>query len=204
MGCVRLRSRGGGLNNSVITYIDYMPLGILTDDQLEAELIGNDKKQNTNARIVDQKPLGRNGKEEVPESARKLIGEMAINGASPEIISKEFGISPSSISAYKNGATSTATYNQPDPQLKDHVTEARNKIVKRARRKLLMALDNIDDEKLSDCKPRDLAGIAKDMSAVIKNMEPEKSENNNNGTQFIFLVPPMKKESDYPTIDVLD
>lgn len=175
-----------------------MPLGILTDDQFESEIT----KQN--GVFVNLPNKGRNGKVAVPESGRKLIGELAINGASTDELVREFGISASSISAYKNGATSTATYHQPNEDLKNHVMEARNKIVRRARKKLMQALDHITPDSMADCKARDLSGIAKDMSSIIRNMEPDDEKEKSTNNQFIFMVPPMKKEIDFPVIDVTD
>ncbi len=190
-----------------------MPLGILSDEEFESEiskskngngkLSDNNGQQETNARF-DFLKRGRGPVEEKPESARKLIGEMAIQGEPAKVIEREFGISASSISAYKNGATSTASYNQPDENLKKHTDGVRDKIVKRAKKKLFMALDGINEDKLADCDAKGLSSVAKDMSTVIRNMEPEVSEKNNIHGNFIFLVPPMRKETDYPIIDVTE
>ena len=187
-----------------------MPLGILTDDEFDQEVAkansnGSLKKpsEETLARIV-QIERGRGNKQETPESARKLISELAINGADVSEIAHEFNVSPSSISAYKHGSTSTASYNEPNKELRKHNNLVRDRIIKKARKKLVLAIDSIDEQKIADCDARGLAGIAKDMSAVIKNLEPEIKESGNLNAQFVFFAPQVKKEIDYPIIDVID
>jgi hypothetical protein len=176
-----------------------MALGILSDEDLEKEL---NKTNSPKGEVRDSPNKGRGDKLETPESARKLISELAINGNDVNQISEEFGISLSSISAYKNGANSTASYNQPDEKLRSHTNLVRDRIVKRARRKLNLALENITEDKLANAKVRDLSGIAKDMSQVIRNMEPDEDPKIANNNQFIFMVPAMAKEDKYPIIDV--
>lgn len=178
-----------------------MPLGILSDEEMESE-ISKLSQNNKQAKIIDIEK-GRGPKAETPESARKLIAELAISGAYTQEISKEFNISASSISAYKNGANSTASYNESNPELTKSNNSVRERIASKARKKLIRALNCIDNDKLSECKARDLSGIAKDMSSVIKNMEPEVKDVQN-GTQFIFFAPHIRKESDYSVIDVLN
>src|SRR4249920_401404 len=57
------------------------------------------------------------GHVEVPQSLRKLIAEEAILGTPSNDLQKSFGVSASSVAAYKNGATSCATYNSPNRDL---------------------------------------------------------------------------------------
>jgi hypothetical protein len=67
------------------------------------------------------------------------------------------------------------------------------------------AMEAITDEKLTYADPKDLAGIAKDMSVIIKNLEPkETNEGNNtvNGPQFVIYAPQFKKESSFDVIEV--
>src|ERR1700694_506265 len=103
-----------------------MPLGILTDDQLNKELgktvISNIEKAIeksdkfeivTPAKVVDIK-RGRGNQLEIPNEIRALVAEEVISGARAKDVSKSFGISESSISAYKHDATSTASYDNPN------------------------------------------------------------------------------------------
>jgi len=172
-----------------------MAIGIVTDEEFEDELTDE---------LVEIKELniGRGEQKEVPNSLRKIIGEESIkeghkNGTE---LAKQFGISSSSVSAYAKGATSTSSYHEPNEELKEHIDNSKNQIAVEARSKLLSSLAQITEEKLSGAKVRDLAGVAKDMSAIVKNTEQIDSENS--GVQFVFLVPPKRKEESFEVIDV--
>lgn len=165
-----------------------MALGIVADADFEAQ-------------VIDLARKGRGSVKQVPTALRKLIAEESINGAPAKELSDVFGISPSSISAYKNGATSTASYNQPDTELSKHVNDVRSDIGDKARARLLSAIEAITPEKIEAAKLRDIASVAKDMSAVIKNMEPE-GEERAKTNNFIFFSPNQKEETAYKVIDV--
>jgi len=141
---------------------------------------------------------------EVPEGLRKIIGEEAtINGrASALDLADRFGVSPSSVSAYTHGSTSTATYDD-RPNLA-HINEAKLRVAKKARNKLIIALNSLTKEKIENAKAKDIAGVAKDMAAVIKTMEPEQSKNptGNTGPTFIFYSPQMRSEKVFDIVQV--
>lgn len=189
-----------------------MPMGIVSDKDFDSEFgklnPTKDKESKSvpttvDAEVIDAPTRGR-GKDnfEVPDGLRKLIGEeSAINGRQAGVeLASSFGISPSSVSAYDVGATSTSTYdtrpNEP------HINRSKEKVAKRARNKLLGALKHITKEKLESSNAKDLAGIAKDMAAVIKVMEPEppKAVVNDNGPKFVFYAPQFKKETNYEVV----
>jgi hypothetical protein len=143
------------------------------------------------------------GNIEVPESLRKVIGEeSAIQGrASALEIAGNFGISPSSVSAYNQGAHSTASYDaRPDIQ---HINGAKARIAKKARNRLVIALNSLTQEKIESAKVKDIAGVAKDMAAVIRTMEPEQPKmNDHNGPTFIFYSPQMRSEKVFDVVHV--
>jgi hypothetical protein len=182
-----------------------MPMGIVNNSEFEKELNNltppspSSKKE---FEIVDMPAKGRGNNPEVPDALRKVIGETsAIHGREEAIeFAKNFGISPSSVSAYANGSTSTTTYDE-RPNA-NHINGAKERIGKKALNKLALALGGITKEKLSEANARTLAGIAKDMSAVVKNMEPDaKSPTiNENGPQFIFYAPQYRKEEHYDVV----
>lgn len=178
--------------------------GIVDDSDFESQLESLKKDSRVEpraAKIVDIN-RGRGNTPEVPSELRKIIGEESIQGTPAKELSKLFGVSESSISAYKNDATSTASYHESDVDLKTHNTAVRNDIIDKSRTKLLQALETITPEKLTDIKPRDAAGIAKDMSAIIKNMEPDHADRGGQvNQQFIFYAPRTKQESDFEIID---
>lgn len=192
-----------------------MPMGIVSDKEFDSALSDAQKsiKKDTNTReessspvptIIDSPSKGRGNNPEVPNSLRQVIGEeSAINGRDAALeMARQFGISPSSVSAYANGATSTASYND-RPNL-PVINQAKERIAKRARGKLMRALNKITDDKLDSASAKDLAGIAKDMSAVVRTMEPEQPKSPNGdtgkGPTFVFYAPQFHKEEHYDIV----
>jgi hypothetical protein len=193
-----------------------MGMGIVSDDDFNKELskcISPSNKSNkvtetVTGKVIDINNPGRkSGDNNVPESLRKIIGEESqINGrASALEIAKQFGISPSSVSAYNNGAHSTATYETKEPVLQTHIDNSKQRVISKARAKLVQSLNRITPQKLNDAKVRDLSGIAKDMSVIIKNMEPPVEENKNERNPlpaFILYAPTFIKEETFDVIHV--
>lgn len=176
-----------------------MPLGIVSDNDFEAELTSISPPK---VEFISPNSPGRSpGDNNVPPSLRKIISDSAIKGESPESIKKAFGTSLSSISAYKNGSTSTASYNSPNSELTSFNQSTRLRISTRAKSRILMAMKHITDDKLKNVKARDLAGIAKDMSHVVKNMEGDSSAGNQNNN-FVFVTPQNRSENEFDVIHV--
>lgn len=177
-----------------------MPIGVVSDDDLEAEL---DRLSGKRVEIREQPSPGRKeGDVNVPTPLKKVIGETAIEDRSSALaLAEQFDVSPSSVSAYKKGATSTASYDEPHPELAPHISQKKDKVAKKARRTLMAAMRHITDSKLESAKPRDLAGIAKDMSAIVRNMEPE-NQGDDNSVKFVFVAPQIRKEESFEVIDV--
>lgn len=186
-------------------------LGIVSDEQFDQE-VSNSKTvippKPFNAEVIQKSDRGRGkGNNEVPEGLRKIIGEESvINGRQSALeLANEFGISPSSVSAYAKGATSTATIAKPEKTLVNYLTSRKNRASKKALRTLHATLDAITPDKLQDVKARDLAGIAKDMSVIAKNMEPENSKTGESNTpKFVVYAPTIRDERTYETIVVND
>ena len=183
-------------------------MGIISDDELNKQL---EELENGHTRDLIQSPCevidiarGRGHKSETPDSLRKVIGETAIEGASPKSISEAFGVSPSSISAYKNGATSTASYNQPDRALLTHTNQVRNKIVDKANKRILAALKNITPDRIRDAKLKDISSLAKDMSAVVRNIEPNRDANIINAPTYVIFAPRVKREDEYEVVEAIN
>lgn len=185
-----------------------MAMGIVNDNDFNKEITSLNKKIEKpviTGQIIDPPDLGRQkGSVEVPNGLRNLIGTESIeNGrASALALADSFGISPSSVSAYANGATSTSTYDQKPNGNK--IQQVKDRISKRARVKLMNALRHITDDKLTSAKARDLAGIAKDMSGIVKNMEESNGPNgpSGGGPTFIFYSPRIRNEESFKVIDI--
>lgn len=187
-----------------------MPLGIVSDSELEKE-ISNSGQNNAPPIIPIVSPIvgevitiekGRgHGSLEVPDSLRKIIGETSeLEGRKQALaLAESFGVSPSSVSAYSNGSTSTSSMDR-QPNL-DHINQAKERISKRARKVLNRALANITEAKLSDAKAPELAQVARSMGAIVKDMEPEKARiDERQGPQFIFYAPQIISEQKFETV----
>lgn len=175
-----------------------MPMGIVSDSDYESE-----KTKLIKPTVIIPEVLNKEKGPNVPDSLRKIIGEeSALNGRTSAVdLARQFGISPSSTSAYAHGSTSLATYDK-QPNVA-HVNGAKERIAIKARKKLNLALTHITDQKLSEAKVRDIAGIARDMSVIVKNMEPDIPQvEKNTGPTFVIYSPPVKSEDDYGIIKV--
>lgn len=191
-----------------------MPLGLISDDDFDSELknssvpnySGPNPPVTITGEIVLPKPLGRQGPE-VPDTLRKIIGETSnIEGRSEALdLARNFGISNSSVSAYANGATSTASYNEPSNLLRAHIDSAKLKVSKRASNKLMKALSFIDDDKLESSKAIELSTIAKNLAGVVKDMEPDIPKNPigiGGGNQIILYAPRLIAEGALDSVRV--
>jgi len=182
-----------------------MPIGIVTDDEFNAEL---EKLSGRNeSRRNESHPQGRTSEDpNTPESLRKIIGETSvIDGRKAALtLASQFGISPSSVSAYAKGATSTASYNSPVSSIISHINKSRRRAIKKASTTLNSALSAITQDKLDYSDAKDLSGIAKDMSVIIKNLEPpaETTSSTANPPQFVIYAPQFKQENNFDTICV--
>ncbi len=185
-----------------------MAMGVVSDKDFEKELINSSVPTTVDAVVNPIVRPGRNsGDNNVPDSLRKIIGETSeIDGRSDALdLASRFGISASSVSAYSNGSRSTDTMNK-QPAL-NHINQAKERISKRARIKLFKALDNITDDKLIDAKAIDLASVARSLSAVVKDMEPEVARDSNEGKNqptFIIYSPQIREERHYDVINARD
>jgi len=188
-----------------------VPIGIVSDEDFLKEsnnsgiIKPNEPKSLPEGTVEDIKRGRPPNKKEVPEELREIIAKSAINGEGTGLeIANAFDVSPSSVSAYKVGANSTTQYNQPNDSLLSAVTDHKDKISKRATRTLMAALKNITTEKLGAVKARDLAAIAKDMSAIIADMEPKVpvTQQNQNNVQFVFMAPRVKTIDEYQIMTV--
>lgn len=181
-----------------------MALGIVSLDEFDLEInrFSNDENKNNQTARIENINRGRGeGNTEVPDALRKIIGETAIEVGNKETLAElagPLGISSSSMTAYKNGARSTASYDSPAPDLKKHVDDKRVRISNKAKSRLMHALNEITPDKLKDVKARDLAGIAKDMAVVVRQMEPESvSDEKTRNIQFVFFAPQVRKEESF-------
>ena len=186
-----------------------MPIGLVSDLEFEKELESH--LPVSQKRVPSSDPSNERGRKEgdvnVPESLRKIIGETSvIDGRQSALeLASQFGISASSVSAYAVGATSTKTYDSPSQEIVKHINKSRARAVKKASHVLNSALAAVTQEKLDYTDARDLSGIAKDMSVIIKNLEPQHVPDEGNAKQtpqFILYAPTFRDERTFETITV--
>lgn len=183
-----------------------MPLGVLSDEEFLKELEKNQPKKDL-AKILDKPSEGRPaGKENTPDVIRKIIGEEKLEGASSAELAKLFNVGPQAPTTYASGATTTGEgYGRKDEGLKKHLSGVKERISRRAGNKLMRALDSITPEKLVKLEARDASSIAKDMSTIIRNMEPkDDGPLVNVNSNFVFYAPKLQQEEAYEVIDVVD
>lgn len=160
-----------------------------------------DEVHNPGARIhqIEKgRPIGRHNR--TPEEREIIAGEALIHGNQYALSNHD--VSQSSISAYKKGATSTASYDNPDNDLLNSVSNQRLKIASVAHGKLSAALDQITHEKLASANLKTIASVAQSMSAIVKNMEPDNPIQSNQNIQFTFYAPRARTEDAYEVIDM--
>lgn len=185
-----------------------MSIGLVSSSEFEEEMYGL-KKSDGQGSIVEKPTRGReSGDVNVPDSLRQIIGETSVIDGRKEALklASQFGISDSSVSAYSKGATSTATYDKPKESIIAHINKSRQRAIKKASGTLNHALAAITQEKLDYSDAKDLSSIAKDMSAIIKNLEPPTPTNGNGDgvkqTQFVVFAPQFRKEESFDVINV--
>lgn len=186
-----------------------MPLGIVDASTFEKDLIdsslSNDKiNELKSGQVIDIPHKGRSvGDNNVPSSLRKIIGEESnINGRTNALtIAKSFGISPSSASAYNNGATSTDSYHTPSKDLSSHITNAKMKVTKRAMSRLLKSMNYMTDDKFESASLIELASVAKNMSGIVTEFSPNDDNNDKiRPTQFIVMAPQIINENKFDVV----
>mgnify|MGYP001163227428 FL=1 len=175
-----------------------MPLGIISDDAMQAEL-ERLEKVGPRALIIHKPGVGRTPeKENTPESIRKVIATEPLE-ARGELASL-FNVGIDSVSNYRDGNNARTIEN---PELKLVALGARERVAKKARNRLNLALNHITEDKLSDAKLSEISSVARDMSTIVKNMEPPAEQGGNKlNAQFVFFAPRLKSESDYDSVIV--
>jgi hypothetical protein len=185
-----------------------MSMGIVNDSDFDSELerLKNPPNHVHTPVVIKDIERGRTpGAVGVPSGLRKIIGDESItNGRQSALeLAQGFGISASSVSAYAAGATSTATYD--DRPNAATINSAKERISKKARAKLMLSLNHMTADKMDTTNAKDLSSIAKDMSVVIKNMEPPPINNpgmDASKPAFVIYSPQIRQENHFQTVVV--
>lgn len=189
-----------------------MAMGIVSEQDFEQEQENLSKPVSKSVPIIHPQIVDINrgrgvGNVGVPDSLRKVIGETAVSDGRQEALSlgRMVGVSPSAVSAYTQGATSTASYDE-TPN-KPTINSAKERIARSARNKLRQALVALTPDKMSEAKAVEISTIAKNMAAVVKQMEPERPANGD-GQQgsptFILYAPQLRREEQFDVVYAKD
>lgn len=194
-----------GVNFSLYNKV-HMAIGVLNPKEFEEELnrLKDSTDENPVSRgvVIPSHDKGRGlGNNQVPNSIRKIISEDVLNGIPASEVSEAFGISKSSISAYKNGSTSTSSYDKPNDSLTNFNRTIKDKLLKKSRKAMLRALDHMTEDKFEGARLTELSIVAKNMSGIAADMEPV-INNQINNTQVIVYRPRMKEEDDYVSLQL--
>lgn len=190
-------------------------MGIVNDEEFEKQLHNTVQEQketrasemqtNVESTVEELPSKGRKeGDNNIPSSLRNMIGVAGATESRLEALAlaKMFDVSASSASAYANSATSTKTYNEPKKSISDIIRNRKNNLTKKALLKLGNGLDKITEDKLDGLDARELAAFSKDMSAIVKNMEPEvQNDSSISNVKFVIFTPELRKESSYDIIE---
>jgi hypothetical protein len=187
-----------------------MPLKIVSDEELDKELencrLEVKSIQSDSVSLVKElsSPGRKEGDNNVPRAIQRILAETSqIEGRQDAIeLARELQISPQSVDAYSAGATSLATYKEKNEDLLSHINSRKLLSAKKAQSRLLRAIHHITEDKLINAKPAVLAVVAKAMSSIVKDMEPDSGVSQTNGPTFVFYAPRVTKEESFDVITV--
>lgn len=138
--------------------------------------------------VVDESPGRSTGAPNLDPESRALIGAIANLPGSQKDLSEKLGISQSRVSNFKHGKINGK---ESDP-LKERLNIQKTTIANTAAETLARSLGLITEEKMQFTSAKNLAGIAKDMSTVVKNLTEDKGLGNSNN--LIFIHSPISPE----------
>lgn len=173
---------------------------LLRDDERNKDIVSD----YINYEIKEIASRGRKeGQLNLDDERRAEIAFLAhTSGLSKEEVSALTGASVSQVGAYKRGATSSTDSKNSNEPLAEVVEGIKNQVSNAAQNKLMLAIEALTGEKISGAKARDIAGIAKDMSSIMKNMTPDGPLIQNN--KVLIYQPRLREEDDFVTIESLD
>lgn len=182
-----------------------MPMMIVDDDSFDSELSRSESNPVPVKDNVIRRPFhGRNiGDNNIPSVVREIVAND--ESSTGKQLSESFGISESSVSAYRHAATSTASYDIPQEKLKEIVDNKLERISNRSKNALMKVLRKMNskefDAKLDASKAVELSTIAANMSRVVEKVSPKQAENVTNNN-IIFYTPTPSKKSSFEVIEM--
>lgn len=166
---------------------------------IESNLLREDPR-NLDYKITEMVRGRTEGSNNRTEEEREEIAVSAVVSGTLET-AREYGINKDTVSAYKNGHRTTGIGREKvDTSLTKKVNETKELISGAAQNKLQIAIDALTDQKIGTAKARDIAGIAKDMSVIVKNMLTDSPLVDNR--QVHIYQPRLREEDDFEVIEV--
>ena len=204
-----------------------MPLGIVSDQDFEKEILNNgvDIIRNTNDKestpleprtsipevinseeqnpiitsdVLTMKRVGRhNDVNNVPMSLRKVLSEEHAVNGLKSAQSLANSLGGLSQPTLSTYGRGQVSNGQSNDEMLTYLNGRKTKISKRALNKLNLALSLIDDEKLLPLKATELSSVAKDMAIVAKQMEPSVKEDDKKDPVQFHFYSPVIKQENH-------
>ena len=170
-----------------------MSLGLVDDIAFQEELARLSGAKKPDIIVKEREVRGK----EIPLEIKKLAAEDALNGGNQHEIAKSYGITQPTVSAAENGMNATNTdVRKPNVDLLPFINTVKTKIVKRASSKVLKALDAITEEKIEGLSANKAAQLARDCTAIMKDMSVQESNNNQDNRVQIVIHAPRERSID--------
>ena len=136
-----------------------------------------------------------NAKKRLPEFIKNTVAVMAqMETGTQECIGAEFDVTQQAVSLIHTGETHSN---------KNEVDKRLGIIKDIAMNKLIGVLGLLDEDKLSEARPRELSKIANDLSGVIQKATPQdRSTSTGVGVSISIYTPQLKSEEEYVTHEV--
>ena len=183
-----------------------MSIGLVDNSSFEAELerLLSSNGHSSSPSVIVKTREGRGNN--IPDEIKKIAGEEFINGAPQAQVAEVLGITKTTVSHSAVGMNSTNhDVRQPKPEVLKHVNSVRDRITKRASRLAITALDSIDTDKVRELSPNKQAELAKTMTSIVKDMEPEYiDEKNKPNIQVVVYAPRERSLDEFEIVKALD
>ena len=136
----------------------------------------------------------------VPEPIRDTIGTLAfMPGVKGVNLAKEFNVSTSAVSQYKNGRIGGLP---PTHERKQKVQDRIENIKDQALEKLMAVLGLLGPDKLLNLDANDLGRLGNSMANVVKSLDSRESVLNLNAPSIVIYSPESRNEEKYKVVDI--
>jgi len=177
---------------------------LLTDQQLQDRHNSPDNLKNILHKITGKgqhKTQSRGKDVQNLENPERALIALTAKFDTIENTAKAFNVSSSSVSAYKNGTTSTNPNTRSDKssqELKEIIENKANKISETALDKLVLALDSVDVNNPKTALT--LTTVSKNLADIHDKVKTNKKDSS--GVKVTIFSPNLRKSEDYEVIEI--